>query len=863
VALLDNLRSVFLTEKGALRASYSNEQQLGAAHEVATRLAERIADLAAMPGRVAFIDDLAGSLEAGREYAREYDARKRSLGVVDFDDLIARTVTALNGGRMSEWLLYKLDQSIDHLLVDESQDTNTDQWSIVAALSSEYFAGAGAKDDRIRTLFTVGDFKQAIYGFQGTSPHEYAAARRAFGAHADAAGRGFEDLSLEDNFRSTPPVLAVVDAWLGRAGSEVLGIDNETVAHVSAKPGSPGQVVLWPTVARDSAGAPDERDEIDDQDETWIDKPVWLNADSIAKQVRSWIDSGCEGQPVSAGDVMILVRSRGELARLLVARLHAHGVRVAGVDRLVLSAPLVVKDLLAAARFALQPLDDLNLANLLVSPIGGWSQDELLAYAHRDARRRLWPHLTANAVIAERIEPLRRVLAMADQTTPYRFFEEILSGAMDGRRKLLHRLGEEARDPIEELLNAALQYEQTNTPSLQPFLSWFDTGNVHLKREQAESPDEARVMTVHGAKGLQSRIVILADATADPDAGGLHRGFDWAPDDEIGAIPVFPGKADLRFGSLERAAASHRQTEREEHWRLLYVALTRAEEMLFIGGALGRRAKNGAVPTDSWYAAIDATLDEMGVDWEDANGLWRRIRRYCPISYSPAKVSAIAPVSEAVSEASLVPEWARQVAPQEARPSRPLAPSSLGDDTAAETPFAANMAEAAERGRLLHGLFERLPEIALGDRAEGARLWLARQAPQLDDTRRSEMAASVCAIIASDEHTEVFGPNSLAEVPIAAVVGEGVVSGQIDRLVVHADYVAIVDFKTGRQVPASAAQVPTPYLRQMAAYAAAIDVIFPGKAVRAALLYSSGPTMIEIDAATLTAHRPDFAAAKG
>ena len=836
-----------MTKGGTLRAEFNPDKQLGAVGDLARDYAARLGDLAALPGRAAFIDDLAGALEAGREYARSYAALKRARGVVDFDDLIARTVELLRDGRMADWIRYKLDRSIDHILVDEAQDTNPQQWAIVRALSEEFFAGSGAKDEKLRTLFAVGDFKQAIYGFQGTSPYAFAGARLRFAQLANDAGKPLHDVALATNYRSTPPVLAFVDRLFARVGADVLGKIDPVVSHVSAQPGLPGEVVLWPAF-------PALAEDGDDGGETWVEGGVRRLANAIAAQVAEWIANGHDGKPVRPGDIMILVRKRTDLAALLVARLYKHGVAVAGVDRLQLNAPLAVQDLLAAARFALQPLDDLNLAALLVSPLLGWSQDELREYGVRPRHIALWEHLRGNPAIAPRIEPLRQILRMADLTTPYRFFESILSGPIAGRAKLLARLGNEARDPIEELLNAALQYETANTPSLQPFLDWFDTGTVDIKREAAGHEDEVRVMTVHGSKGLQSRIVILADATVDPD-NAISGVFDWDVDDAT-RVPVFRAPRDMVFGSLEEAAQSARGNEEEEHWRLLYVAMTRAEEMLFVGGALGRRAGDTPPPA-SWYAAIEATLDDMGCAWEERDGgPWSRVRRYRPAATAREKTSG--PAGSRVLPA--IPDWARRPAPVEARPPRPLAPSSLGIDDVADPPAEPALLDAAERGRLLHALFERLPDVPTDRRAEAGLAYLARHAATRSETDRKAMVGAVCAIVSDPAYAAVFGPDSLAEAPIAAVLPSGdVVAGQVDRLIVAADRVTIVDYKTGRGVPAGIDQVPLAYVRQLAAYAAAIGVIFPDRAIAASLLYTAGPAIIDLPPALIAAHAPGSA----
>ncbi|WP_174280114.1 UvrD-helicase domain-containing protein, partial [Sphingomonas bacterium] len=526
--------------------------------ELATRLHGRCAELLSLRVRAGYADLLAAALGVGRDYADAYARAKRRLGKVDFDDLISATVRLLGEPGMGDWVRYKLDLATEHILIDEAQDTNARQWAIVDALAREFFAGEGTHGRRARTLFTVGDFKQAIFGFQGTDPLFFAAAERHFERLANAGPTDPADalpewtrLSLTRSFRSTRAVLEFVDAAVTQMPAPGMGDAAPAERHASEVPG-PGAIELWPPVA---AGG-DDRDE-----EGWVDDATRELASRIARNVRDWLDHdspdgltlGSKGRPLRPEDVMILVKRRGALASLLVARLHAEGVPVAGVDRLRLNGPLAVQDLLAAVRFALQPEDDLSLACLLVSPLIGWSQDDLMDAAPR-TRGSLWLHLQMTQP-AGRLAPLRAMLNRVDIMTPYQFLEELLSGPLGGRRSLLRRLGREARDPIDELLAAALEFETSTAPSLQRFLDWFDRGDVEVVRDAAAPLDAVRVMTAHGAKGLQAPVVILADACVDPTLSPRST-LNWAPEDGALAVPVIRPRAAERGGPLDEAVCS-------------------------------------------------------------------------------------------------------------------------------------------------------------------------------------------------------------------------------------------------------------------------------------------------------------------
>ena len=852
-AALDTLHTVWARADGEIRSFGKGQAPPEPDYaETATRLHAACAALLALRAKAAFAAALAAGLRAGQAYAGRYVAAKRAIGGLDFDDLIRATVALLDTPGMGDWVRYKLDQSTDHILVDEAQDTNAAQWSIVASLAGEFFAGEGARGGgppdwrgRVavnRTIFTVGDFKQAIFGFQGTDPMAFEAARRSFAARAEEAERRFDTLSLDRSYRSTPPVLELVDRVLEDLGPDALGLFDDLTAHESARGGKPGTVTLLNAVAADDAG--------EDGEEGWIDDATRKLADLLAKQVADWLAAPlhlhAKGRPLKPEDVLILVRRRGDLASLLVARLHAAGVPVAGVDRLRLDAPLAVRDLLAAIRFALQPGDDLNLAALLVSPLFGLDQDALFRAAHDRGGRSLWDALRDRDVAPEAVAGLDELLRLADLVTPYRFLETILSGPRDGRRRLLRRLGGEAADPIDELLAAALDYETRGQASLQPFLDWFDRGDVEIKRDPSAPIDAVRVMTVHGAKGLQAPLVILADATTDPD-NSPARSLKWQD------APILRPRKEERHPPFADILTTEEVRERAEHWRLLYVAATRAEERLVVAGALTPKMR-GVPPEASWYAAIGRAMTGLGATAEyDAR--WGGVLRH---DHAPTATAASRLPRQKRVIAVTPPAWLHRPAPEEQRPPRPLAPSAIGRDLVADPPPGPAMRAAAERGRLLHALFERLPPLPPAERPGAADRWLATSAGLDDAAARAALIADACAILADPRFAAVFAADALAEVPVAAVVDGQVIAGTVDRLLVSDERILVVDFKTGRRVPAGLATVPDQHLDQIAAYAAALSVIFPGRVLEAALLYTAGPRVIAVDAATLAARKPRF-----
>jgi ATP-dependent helicase/nuclease subunit A len=848
--ILDVIGSGLVTGKG--EPCKAKPKQLAAAPDyeaLAAEFAEWLVALKTLICASELAKVQAAGLRAGQAFARAYVRAKRAAGAADFDDLIAWTRRLFEQPGMGEWVRYKLDQRTDHILVDEAQDTNADQWAIVDALAAEYFTGNPEAEDRWRTLFLVGDYKQAIFGFQGTNPKEYEQFRAKVASRAGALlvaadeaetrARVFRDLSIDASFRSSPPVLEVVDALIGEVGHQAMGLSAPPNPHRPHFADRLGRVELWPAFEPQP-----QSEEADEGEEGWIDEPTRLYADAVARQVKRWLAEApvmaTTKRPLAPGDVLILVRSRTELASLIVARLYAQGVPVAGIDRLHLHKPLAVKDLLSAIGFAVQPLDDLNLAGLLVSPLIGWSQDELYGLAY-GRKGKLWNELATRReeqphwAVAHAI--LSGWLAMADYVTPARFLEIILSGPLDGRRKLLRRLGEAARDPIEELVASALAFEQEEIASLDRFVAWFGQGKVEVKRDPSAPSNAVRVMTVHGAKGLEAPLVLLADATHDPDkVGGTSSTID-VPVPGVGEIPIVRPRKDECAPIFRTLIDLAKEADQEEHWRLAYVGLTRAAERLVIAGVKPKRD----VPATSWHSAAARAMQALGAASADVDG-WGAALVWEGQGAAPTPRKAGKPMLSPIA----LPDWVRQPAPIESRPPRPLAPSQIAEDRDAAPPPSPEMRQAALRGTLLHSLFERLPGVAPADRHSIAIRWLERAGVETESVRL-EIADAACSIIADTAFADLFSTDALAEAPIAATLPDGrVVAGTVDRLCIGPYLVRVIDFKTGRGVPTDLAGVPPAHRGQMEAYAEALRVIFPGRRVEASLLYTSGPRLITL-----------------
>ncbi len=785
-----------------------------------------------------------------------YAAAKVDRAVLDYDDLILETRNLLKRPGIAPWVLYKLDGGIDHILIDEAQDTNPEQWEVIEALAGEFFSGEGARALG-RTVFAVGDTKQSIYSFQRADPRAFVQLRGDLSARAATVDQRWTNEELIESFRSTEAVLGAVDAVFAQPhAADGVALDGAAIRHRTARGGEGGLVELWPTVkprerpTLDAWALPVERHE--------EDSPPARLAQAIAATIAGWIKAKepleSKGRPIRAQDIMILVRRRNALVDLIVRELKKADVEVAGVDRMVLADQLAVMDVIALGRFLLLPDDDLTLATVLKGPLFGFSEERLFELAYGRGDRRLWSELqrrtSENADFARAQGELATLLGEVDYTRPYDLFARVL-GPRGGRRRLVARLGVEANDPLDEFLAAALAFERQHTPSLETFLHWIEIGREEIKRDlEAEARNEVRVMTVHGAKGLQAPIVILPDTLQVPRQGArlLWLGGAGADPD----IPLWSPKVGRDDPAAKSAREAFRLAQEAEYRRLLYVAMTRAEDRLYVCGYEARTR----APETCWYNLIvgglgqAADVERIAVPGFDGEGLRLRSRQRQPVEEERLALAG--------SGDTALPPWWNQPAPDEPDPPRPLVPSRPeGEEPPVRGPFDGDdSARRYQRGRIIHRLLQTLPDLPAAQRDSAAARFLARPVHRLDEKSQDQIRREVLAVLSHPDWAPLFGEGSVAEAPVVGRVGSRILSGQIDRLRVTRDQVLIVDYKTNRPPPLKAGETPPIYLRQMAAYRAALSALYPGHSVRCALLWTDGPRLMELPEALLGPFMP-------
>jgi ATP-dependent helicase/nuclease subunit A len=864
---IDKYLDVFFTGENGPRASLVTgalaKKHPGLADDLASEQA-RLAPLATRRNGVICRDRTAALAAIAVEVIKRYTAEKDRRGLLDYDDLIDKTFSLL-AEVDPNWVHYKLDLGLDHVLIDEAQDTSEKQWDIIKRLTSEFVAGAGARGFLTRTVFAVGDEKQSIFSFQGAAPREYDAARRYFEKVYFVSEVEWRFVRFDHSFRSGANVLGAVDEVF-RSPEIYRSITSDRdgrLIHLALPDAVPGLVEIWPLIEPEPAPEMEGWDApFDAVSET---SPQVKLAHKIAATVRGWIDAGTpvgrERRPMRAGDVLVLVRQRGLLFEAIIRALKNAGVAVAGADRLVLTEHIAIIDLLALADALLLADDDLALAVALKSPLFGLDDDLLLALAW-GRRASLRTALAARA--GERPEfaaadaLLRRCAAVARREAPFGFFAWLL-GPEQGKARIFARLGLEAADALDEFLELALEYERRETPSLQGFVAWLRGATTVVKRDMEITRDEVRVMTVHGAKGLEAPVVILADTTTPPKGAHQPRLLEIKPVTAAPGAPVcivWAGRRDEDVPAVEQGREAALDDDEHEHRRLLYVAMTRAAERLIVCGYQGKiKPKPGC-----WYDLIRGGLDGQPGLEQVGDGeatLWRYRKAPDPAG---APMLARPPQGEPAIE---VPPWLTTPAPPESGRPVPLSPSAAYDEAAAPRAAAPRrqdavraQAQALARGTLMHRLMQSLPDVDPARRVTAAQSFLARAGAAFGADDRQRFATQALAVFADPRFAALFTAGSRAEVPIVGRLTragrpEILVSGQIDRLVVTGAAVLIADYKTNRDPPPGPDAAPQAYVEQLALYRAVLGKVYPDRPIRAALVWTEIPDLMEIPAAML------------
>jgi len=719
---------VFLTKDGAIRAKLLTNGVRDDCPGIAEVLATEAARLLALSERLkaaAVAEATQALLTLAAALLAAYGRRKEVRALLDYDDLILGARDLLGRPGVAPWVLYKLDGGIDHVLIDEAQDTNPDQWAVVAALTEEFFAGRGVHET-IRTVFAVGDVKQSIYSFQRADPRAFEEMRQRFADHVVAAHQHWREVPLNLSFRSTKAVLQAVDQVFadGQPGRDGIAPAGADIGHLARRAGQAGAVEIWPPIE------PRALDELipwkPPVEQIRGDSPSGRLAKLIAQRIKAMVATETlpsKARPVRPGDILVLVRRRGGFVEDLVRELKREGVAVAGADRMVLTEQLAVMDLMALGALLLLPEDDLTLATVLKSPLIGLSEEQLFQLAWNRGKAGLWETLRRRLLDDPAFEAayltLSDLMAKADRLTPHALFAHVL-GPLGGKCRLLARLGAEAEDPLDEFVALTLAFERGHPPSLQGFLRWLETGAVEIKRDLEQGGrDAVRIMTIHGAKGLQAPIVFLPDTMQVPTKGDL---LLWLGEND-GETLLWPPKAALADPICRAGRDAQKLARGREMHRLLYVAMTRAEDRLIVCGWQTRRAPSA----ECWYQLIKDALAPIAAEAEDSflaaageTVSAQVLRLDCEQTDKPDGLKGAA---DGLRPPIPLPDWATRPPPPEPAPAKPLTPSRPeAEEPTVRSPLAAddNGEGRFQRGKLIHRLLQSLPALPPDQRARAA-----------------------------------------------------------------------------------------------------------------------------------------------
>lgn len=769
-----------------------------------------------------------------RVFLPAYEEAKLLRGWLDFDDLILKARDLLTDRKVADWVLFKLDGGLDHILVDEAQDTSPVQWQVIERLAQEFTSGQGTRPDTPRTIFVVGDKKQSIYSFQGADPRKFDRMKSEFDARLSGSEIPLQKMEMEFSFRSSRAILDVVDATF--ENHESSGFSDES-KHKAFKQDMPGRVDLWPLI--EAPEKPEDPDWYDPVDVKAPDDPARVLAKTLAQTIATMIGTplpdpkGETARPIEAGDILILVRRRSALFHDVIRECKALGLPVAGADRLKVGAELAVKDLAALLSFLATPEDDLALATALRSPLFGWSEAQLYELAHDRVEKYLWAELRNRPDdFPETMAILGDLRRQADYLRPYEIIERILI-RHDGRRKLLARLGQEAEDGIDALLSQALAYERNAVDSLTGFLVWMEADDLEIKRQMDNAGNRIRVMTVHGAKGLESPVVILPDTNQ----------WQLRLRDQTAATG---GTLVWRMGA-EDAPQAQRQADDEaklaqqaERDRLLYVAMTRAEQWLIVAAA-GDLGKDGL----SWHDKVRTGLESAGavaLSTEQGQGLRYQVGDWPNAATQSETRDRVETVS--------VPAHFTQIAPEQQTAPPPLSPSTdLGGAKALPGEAGLDEDTAKRRGRQLHLLLETLPGTPEDGWPDLAARVLSQGQDAATDDELAALTTAAGAVLKAPALADIFTADALMEVPITAkldILNGARIHGIIDRLIVTPTHVTAIDYKTNAVVPEAPEACPEGLLRQMGAYAHALAQLYPGHEIRTALLWTATAQLMHL-----------------
>ena len=764
-----------------------------------------------------------------------YKENKDYYSYLDYEDLINKTLNLLNDSEIAPWIMYKLDGGIEHILIDEAQDTSAEQWSIINAVSSEFFSGSGVNEKK-RTIFVVGDDKQSIFSFQGADPKLFNEMNKFFDNIIQNAEQSFHNITLDKSFRSTEPILKIVDKiFSNESYKNAITTNLGQIEHIAHRNGHAGLVEVWQPITIDKNSQANETSwEAPTQMRIAEDNQKLL-ADKIAKTISKWTREKrilkSQNRPITAGDIIILLRKRDKFVDKLIRALEKENVNVAGIDRLVLTEHIAIEDLISLGNFLLLPDDDLNFACLLKSPICSFSEEKLFEIAYNRGKKTLWQSLQQKRYESEifnnSCELLYDLLKITDFKTPFEIYSYLLE-TLEFRKKFIARMGQEVNDPIDEFLNLAMSFEQTHIAVMQNFLSWIKSGKTEIKRDMEQGKDEIRIMTVHGSKGLQAPIVFICDNCSS--IPNLNKQKILWHDNYI----FWKKNAENRNELCEEIYQKSNDAAYDEYLRLLYVALTRPEDELYVTGWKGNN------PTkESWLDIVSDNIRQIDDVLEMEGGTLRMESA----QEAPVKESDI--IADIAQDDVKLPRFMHETLSKQ--------PQIYNQSASGGAGYRANHSPLSQdkqhsHGNIIHKILQHITSIKSQERLKFLSDIIEHDYSQLEENIRQQIFEEVFALINAPDLEFIFNAkNARSELSATAIFNNEKYNVQIDRIIIEDNRILIIDYKTNRQVPKNKSQIDKSYINQLQIYKNIVSKIYPDKIVATAILWTANASLMMLE----------------
>ena len=771
-----------------------------------------------------------------------YSALKNNSNYIDHDDIIYYSLILLDQPDISSWILYKLNYKISHILLDESQDTSPDQWKLMTKLTEDFFSGDSINEERSPTLFIVGDEKQSIYSFQGANIESYFnELKRLKSINKNNISFNFNTVDMNLSFRSTEAVLNIVDYIFNKPEFKNAVSDNDLlIKHNIYRKNQAGLVEIWSNINDDEKKSdlwqlPKEYRQ-ENNEEVQLAKRI---ADQIAVRINENRVLKSKNRPVRAGDFLILVEKRTALIHSISRFLKDKGINVAPSDRISLNSEIAIADIISLSKFLLLPQDDLSLAEALKSPLFNLSEENLFLLSYNREDKTLWHSLQFSEDFLVIEQEIKQLLADVDYISPFQLYTNILEKNL-GRKKFVARLGEAVNEVINEFMAMVLDFEVNNPNSLQEFVRWFENNSdTDIKRQNDSSSDHVRIMTVHGSKGLQAPIVILADISKqDKDISPPIFDID-------NKLLLWSAKSDEDSSYYKNLKQLNKQKIRDEKLRLLYVAITRAEDEFYACGL----SKYKGDDSSRWYNILQNCLKDIGSEFSLEDGLkGYRYSLYDNISIEKDIIEIEENKNNIEVPQFFYEEYKSDISDNSISPSK-LESDNNDNIQEINSPLYPKINIPAIRGNIIHELLHLLPKHDLNRLEESINnlLDLYVELGGLESLKE-EIYQTVLNIFQNDSLAFIYDNDAYSEIPVKGYYNTKIVSGTIDRIVKLDDNnLLIIDYKTSKNPPRFSSDVDDAYIKQMALYKKVVADIFPKMNIECAILWVSSADLMYIN----------------